>query len=72
MLRKDEYRKPSAAIWKALETRFNSNTGICLDDSFYVGDAAGRPNDHSDDDRRFAANVGVRFMTEKQCFLGKK
>lgn len=36
--------------------------------SFYVGDAAGRPHDHGADDRLFAENIGVRFMTEQEFF----
>ncbi|EGD81657.1 hypothetical protein, variant [Salpingoeca rosetta] len=71
MLRKDEYRKPSTAIWAALESRFNGGVPISRQQSFYVGDAAGRQHDHSADDKLFARNVGVRFMTEKECFLGK-
>ena len=39
-----------------------------LASSFYVGDAAGRPGDHSDTDREFARAVGVRFHTETEFF----
>jgi len=35
---------------------------------FFVGDAAGRQKDFSCDDRKFAANVGIKFYTEKQFF----
>jgi bifunctional polynucleotide phosphatase/kinase len=31
--------------------------------SYYVGDAAGRPGDHSDSDRKWALNVGLPFFT---------
>ena len=31
--------------------------------SYYIGDAAGRPNDHASTDRKFALNVGVQFYT---------
>ncbi|KAE8258744.1 hypothetical protein A4X13_0g1478 [Tilletia indica] len=41
-------------------------------ESFYVGDAAGRPNDHSDVDRKWASNVGVKFFTPEQYFTDKK
>ncbi len=34
-----------------------------LNESFYVGDAAGRPNDHSDADRGLARAIGIRFFT---------
>jgi bifunctional polynucleotide phosphatase/kinase len=36
--------------------------------SFYVGDAAGRPNDHSDVDLKFAENVGIQFKTPEEYF----
>ncbi len=39
--------------------------------SFFVGDAAGRPRDHSDCDKMFAANVGVKFHTDDQFFKVK-
>eukprot|EP00920_Eleutheroschizon_duboscqi_P005603 GHVT01013141.1.p1 GENE.GHVT01013141.1~~GHVT01013141.1.p1 ORF type:complete len:633 (+),score=49.53 GHVT01013141.1:790-2688(+) len=35
---------------------------------FFVGDAAGRPSDHSTDDLRFAANVGIPFVTSDVFF----
>lgn len=31
-------------------------------------DAAGRPRDHSDSDKAYAANVGVKFYTESEFF----
>ena len=42
-----------------------------MEASFYVGDAAGRPNDHSDCDRALALNAGVRFHTPEAFFLGE-
>ncbi|CAD6939488.1 unnamed protein product [Tilletia controversa] len=42
------------------------------DESFYVGDAAGRTGDHSDVDRKWASNVGVKFFTPEQYFTDKK
>jgi len=41
---------------------------VDLAQSFFVGDAAGRPGDHSDVDSGFAKTVGLRFMTPEQCF----
>ena len=43
-----------------------------VDDMFYVGDAAGRKNDHSYADINFAYNIGIKFYTEIEFFLGKK
>jgi hypothetical protein len=31
--------------------------------SFFVGDAAGRPNDYSSSDRKWALNIGIPFFT---------
>lgn len=31
--------------------------------SFFIGDAAGRPNDHSSTDRKLALNIGLPFQT---------
>lgn len=46
--------------------------------SFYVGDAAGRPaegkrkKDHSSADRLLAMNLGLQFFTPEEHFLGLK
>lgn len=34
-----------------------------MDRSFFVGDAAGRKGDHSDVDRKFSDNAGLKFHT---------
>jgi bifunctional polynucleotide phosphatase/kinase len=47
-----------------------------MKDSFYCGDAAGRPagwkkdakKDFSVTDRKFAFNVGIKFMTPEELF----
>ena len=49
-------------MWKWIEKK-NGGVKVSLEDSFYCGDAAGRPGDYSDTDRKFARNVGVRFET---------
>ncbi|BGP30906.1 DNA kinase/phosphatase Pnk1 [Rhodotorula toruloides] len=64
----DEYRKPSVGMWEAFVERFNGGLEIDYDASFYVGDAAGRPADHADTDRKFALNAGLRFLTPEECF----
>ncbi len=49
-----------------------------MKDSFYCGDAAGRPKtetrpkDFSDSDIKFAANVGLKFLTPEELFLDEK
>ncbi len=39
-----------------------------LKQSFFVGDAAGRPKDHSAVDQKFAAAAGIPFFTETEFF----
>jgi bifunctional polynucleotide phosphatase/kinase len=41
---------------------------VDLENSFYVGDAAGRAGDHNDTDRKFAINAGLTFYTPEQYF----
>ena len=45
---------------------------IDLEKSFYVGDAAGRKNDFSCSDRKFAFNIGINFYTPEEFFLNHK
>lgn len=54
-----------------------SNQVIDLSDSFFVGDAAGRPakdsspKDWNDTDRKLALNIGVTFFTPEEWFSGE-
>ncbi|GEM06659.1 polynucleotide 3'-phosphatase [Rhodotorula toruloides] len=64
----DEYRKPAMGMWQAFVERFNGGLEVDYNASFYVGDAAGRPADHADTDRKFSLNVGLRFFTPEECF----
>jgi bifunctional polynucleotide phosphatase/kinase len=77
------YRKPRLGMWKALEEKFNDGVKIDRTQSFYVGDAAGRPEvkltkrkkDHSCADRLFALNLGLSslsFFTPEEHFLNAK
>jgi hypothetical protein len=49
----DEYRKPRTGMWKELMDDYDLDLDERLDlkGSFFVGDAAGRPADHSCSDR---------------------
>ena len=67
----------SQGIWYWLEAEGNSGVQIDLQQSFYVGDAAGRdPNwdggkrkkDFSCSDRLFALNTGLQFFTPEEYF----
>jgi len=54
----DFYRKPLTGMWNLLD-----DYNILKGQSFYVGDAAGRKDDHSDSDLNFAHNIGIKFTT---------
>lgn len=48
----DEYRKPRTGLWKEMLDDYDFDvSGVNLAESVFVGDAAGRPNDHSMVDR---------------------
>ncbi|KAH7356726.1 polynucleotide kinase 3 phosphatase [Rhexocercosporidium sp. MPI-PUGE-AT-0058] len=75
---KDMYRKPRTGMW----TELLEDYGIRPDDldvenSIFVGDAGGReafngqPKDFSCSDRNFAHNVGIKFYTPEEYFLGE-
>lgn len=65
----DEYRKPRQGMWKAVEQYL---TAIDWQQTFYCGDAAGRPNDFSDSDSQFAQLRGVKFFTPEELFGASK
>ncbi|KAF8344335.1 polynucleotide kinase 3 phosphatase-domain-containing protein [Cantharellus anzutake] len=69
----DVYRKPLPGIWHAIEQIFaKENVVIDKGSSFMVGDAAGRPSDHSFADRLFSINAGLRFLTPEEFFCNQK
>jgi bifunctional polynucleotide phosphatase/kinase len=76
---KDAWRKPSKNMWEYMSTYRNQGIKVEAKNSFYVGDAAGRPwgwkrgkkKDFSNSDREFAANSGVAFFTPEEFFLGE-
>lgn len=65
----DSYRKPNIGMWE-LFNQYVPN--IDKGNSFYVGDAAGRPQDHSDSDLIFAQNVQIVFHTPEEFFLNNQ
>ncbi|GAA5904485.1 hypothetical protein JCM6882_008921 [Rhodosporidiobolus microsporus] len=67
----DEHRKSATGMWDEY-VRVNEAKGVEIDypQSFYVGDAAGRPIDHADTDRKFAFNTSLPFLTPEQFFDG--
>lgn len=61
------YRKPATEMWTFFEKNCNKGVAVNLSESFFVGDAAGRPKnwapgrskDFSCADRMFAANLNL-------------
>ncbi|GJQ72382.1 hypothetical protein Trydic_g3465 [Trypoxylus dichotomus] len=72
---RDMYRKPLIGMWNSLLKLMNET--VDMQQSFYVGDAAGREKnwaphkkkDHSMSDRLFAINIGINFYTPEEYFL---
>lgn len=75
----DKYRKPMIGMWQRLEQK-NDLVSIDKDNSFFVGDAAGRATnwahgkkkDHSSADRLLALNLSLKFQTPEEHFLNQK
>jgi len=75
----DVYRKPSDALWKYFVANMNGGVKPDLSKSMHIGDAAGRDKgwkagmkaDFSCGDRKFAHNIGVKFETPEEFFLGE-
>ncbi|TIC15809.1 PNK3P-domain-containing protein [Wallemia mellicola] len=73
---KDENRKPNVGMWECLERYLEAQEvgKPDISQSFYVGDAAGRPKenrrpaDHSSDDLNFAKNLDLQFFTPEEYF----
>lgn len=74
----DSNRKPRTGMWEQMKDDFDLDIGDAIDmeGSFYIGDAAGRENvdkkrkDHATSDRDLAANIGIKFQTPEEFFLG--
>ena len=76
--KKDEFRKPCTGMYNHFYNNINGGLLVNYNDSFFCGDAAGRPKtaskakDFSADDLKFAHNVGLKFFTPEELFLGEK
>lgn len=82
---KDIFRKPSPGMWKELCQDLSvSQDDADKEASFFVGDAGGRlavpaaggrkaiAKDFSCSDRNFAHNVGIKYETPEEFFLGEE
>lgn len=73
----NHFRKPLMGMWQTLCDHKNDGYSVNMERSFYVGDAAGRPEikalkkkkDHSTVDRLFALNLGLSFYTPEEHFM---
>ncbi|KAK5584261.1 hypothetical protein RB653_005869 [Dictyostelium firmibasis] len=76
----DANRKPNRKMWDMMYDCTDGKVVINESESFYCGDAAGRPDgwkagykkDFSNSDLGFAMTVGIRFETPETHFLGEK
>ncbi|KAG7395720.1 hypothetical protein PHYBOEH_003325 [Phytophthora boehmeriae] len=76
----DMMRKPRLGAWQEMTTLLSAEgeEAIDMQESFYCGDAAGRPKiagrtkDFAATDYKFALNIGIRFYTPEDLFLGSK
>ena len=64
-------------MWKHFIENLNDGLKVDMEQSFYCGDAAGRPatknkeKDFSDSDLKFAHNIGITFQVPESLFLGE-
>lgn len=66
---KKEFRKPGPGMFILLEDIIKTyGLDIDFEQSFFVGDAAGRYFDHSDDDLKFAQAAHLPFITTEEFF----
>lgn len=62
-------RKPNIGMWSEL-VHYLEEKGYVIDmkESFFVGDAAGRPKDFLDSDKMFAKNANLQFKIPEDFF----
>lgn len=76
----DRHRKPNPTMFNLMCEQYNDQVDVDIENSIYVGDAAGRnknwkkaaKKDFSCDDRKFAFNTGLKFLTPEEFFLSEK
>lgn len=68
----DFSRKPNVGMWEHMVKYLkeqNERVEVSIQDSFYVGDAAGRGSDHLDSDLKYAENLGLNFKLPEDIFI---
>ena len=73
---KNDFRKPGKGMFDLYQQEYTDGQQVNMEESFYVGDAAGRKEnskhksnnkkDFSDGDFKFAAAAGLKFLTPEQ------
>ncbi|ESW97430.1 hypothetical protein KL918_001043 [Ogataea parapolymorpha] len=67
------FRKPNTGMFSQfLEDYQLTEEMLDRDNSFFVGDAAGRPGDFSDSDLKFAENLKLQFYSPEEYFPSMK
>lgn len=68
----DNFRKPLPSSWDYINTNYlsgiDTQSFIKTKKIYYIGDAFGRPKDHSDTDLKYAINCGFKFKTPEAFF----
>lgn len=67
-LKDDRYRKPMIGSWEYIKANILGGYSFSSKDIIYVGDAAGREQDHADTDIKFAHNLNFKFMIPERFF----
>lgn len=76
--RDDRNRKSRVNAWARMVETLQPEGAVSKEESFYCGDAAGRPKvagrtkDFAATDYKFALNLGVPFFTPEALFLASK
>ncbi|KAH3665802.1 hypothetical protein OGAPHI_003990 [Ogataea philodendri] len=69
----EQFRKPNPGMFNQFLQDYGlDEESVDRENSFFVGDAAGRPMDFSDADIKFAQNVHLKFYTPEEYFPSMK
>ncbi|KAK4184153.1 polynucleotide kinase 3 phosphatase-domain-containing protein [Podospora australis] len=77
---KDIFRKPRTGMWEQMKSDYSlQEDEIEKEECIFVGDAGGRvavpkgpKADFSCSDRNLAANIGIKYLTPEEFFLGEQ